>query len=72
MRIIVARQLERVGLIARGDQRERRIALERPVEIAQLAIDARGQRRLGEPRPDRRGDIGGRGARRHLAHRTVG
>ena len=56
--IIVADQLERVGLVARGDQRELGIALERPVEVAHLAVDPRRQRRLGQARPDRRRDVG--------------
>ena len=55
---VVAHQLERVLLVARRDQRELGIALERPVEVAHLAVDPRRQRRLGQARPDRRGDIG--------------
>ena len=58
MREIVADQLERILLVARRHQRERGIALERPVEVAQFAIDPRRQRRLGQARPDRRRDIG--------------
>ena len=70
--IIVADQLERVRLVARGDQRELGIALERPVEVAHLAVDPRRQRRLGQARADRRGDVGRRRALGHLAHRSVG
>ena len=66
MRIVVARELERVGLVARGDQRELGVAVERPVEVAQLAVDPRRERRLGEARPDRRGDVGRGRARRAL------
>ena len=48
---IVAHELERVRLVARGDDRERAILLERPGDVAHLAVDARRQRRLGETRP---------------------
>ena len=47
------------------------IALERPGEIAQLAVNARGERGLGEARADRGRDVGGRRSRRHFAHRAV-
>ena len=70
--IIVPDQLERVGLVARGDQRELGIALERPGEVAHLAVDPRRQRRLGEARPDRRRDVGRRGPALDLADRSVG
>ena len=53
----MADELERFGFVARGDQRELRVAFERPHDIADLAIDLRGQRGLGEPRPDRRRDL---------------
>ena len=72
VREVVAEQLERVLLVARGDQREARIALERAVEVAQFAIDPRRQRRLGQPRPDRRGDIARGRALGHFADRTIG
>ena len=72
MGIIVPRQLERVGLVARGDQRKLGIALERPVEVAHLAVDPRRQRRLGEARPDRRRDVGRRGPALDLADRSIG
>ena len=72
MRKIVARQFERVGLVAVGDQGELGIALERPADVAHLAIDPRRDRRLGEARPDRRGDVGGGRARRHFAHGAIG
>ena len=58
VREIVPDQLERVRLVARGDQREARIVLERPRDVAHLAVDPRGERGLGKPRPDRRRDVG--------------
>jgi hypothetical protein len=72
MREIVADQLESVFLVARGDQSEIRISFERPVQIAQFAVDPRRQRRLGQPRPDRRGDIGRSRALSNFADRTIG
>ena len=51
---------------------ELRIAVERARDIAKLAVDTRGERRLGEARADRSRDVGGARARRHLPHRTVG
>ncbi len=75
MRVVVARQFERIGLVAAGDQRQRCIAFERTVQIAQFApgamIDTRGECGLGQSRPDRRGDIRRGGARRHFAHRAI-
>ena len=70
--IVVPRQFQRIGLVARGDQRERAIAGERPAEIDQLSIDAGGERRLGEAGADRRGDVSRSRSRRHFAHGTVG
>ncbi len=69
---IVARQFERVLLVAAGDQRKLGIALERAVDVAQFAIDARGDRRLGEAWADRGSHIGGRRTHFHFAHRSVG
>ncbi len=51
MREIVAREFERVGLVLGGHQGEGGVALERPHDVAQLAIDPRGDRRLGQPGP---------------------
>ena len=70
--IVMARQFERIGFVARGDQREACIALERPGEIAQFPVDPRGERGLGEAGADRGGDIGGRRPARHFAHRAIG
>ena len=69
---IVPRQLQRIRLVARRDQSQFAVALERPADIAQLAIHARRDRCLGEARPDRRRDIGRRRARRDFADRSVG
>ena len=72
VRAIVADQFERLGLVARGDQLEPGIALERAGDVAHLAVDARGERGLGQARADRRGDIGRGRAFRHFPDRTVG
>src|SRR6185437_11442153 len=72
MRIIVPHEFERFGLVARGDQREARIALKRPHDVADLAVDLRSKRGLGEPRPDHRCDIRRGRALRHLLYRAVG
>ena len=69
---IVAGKIERVGLIARGHQRQRAIAREGAGQIHQLPIDSRGNRRLGEAGADRGGNISRGGPRRHLAHGTIG
>ena len=57
---IVARQFQRISLVPRGDQRQLRIAIEGAGQVAQFAIDARGQRGLGKAGTDRGGDIGRR------------
>ena len=69
---VVARQLQRIGFVARGDQRQRRIADKGPGQVDQFAIDPRRQRRLGQAGADRRGDIGRGGARRHRSDGTIG
>jgi hypothetical protein len=71
MRIVMPHQFERIRLIARRDQRQRRIAIERPHDVAHLAVDARAKRRLGETGANARGNIGGRRAAGHFAHGTV-
>ena len=50
MREIVAREFERVLLVAARHQGEAGIGLQRPADVAQLAIDPRSDRRLGEAR----------------------
>ncbi len=72
MGIIVPGEIERLGLIARGNQRQRGIAGEWPRQIDQLAIDPRRQRRLGEAGADGESDIGGSRPGGHLAGGTVG
>ena len=47
----MARQLERVRLVARGDQRELRVALERARDVAQLAVDRAASAALARPGP---------------------
>ena len=70
--VIVPHQFKGVGLVAAGDQRELFITLERPHDVADLAVDARRQRGLGQTRTDRRCHIGWCRADGHVAHRTVG
>jgi len=72
MREVVADELQRVLLVARGDQREAGIALERPHDVAHFAVDLGGKRGLGEARPDRGGNVRGCRTLGHLPHRTVG
>jgi len=69
---IVPRQLERVRLVAHRDQGELAIFLERAADIAQLAIDPRRQRRLGEAGPDRRRHVRRARPPLDLADRSVG
>ena len=72
VRVIVPDQLERVGLVARRDQSELAVLLERPGKVAHLAVDPRRERRLGQPRPDRRGDVRRRRPAHDLADRSIG
>jgi hypothetical protein len=72
MGVIVADELERLLLVARRHQRQFGVLLERPVEISQLAVDARRHRRSGEAGPDRGGDVRRRRAGLDLADRAVG
>ena len=72
MRIVMPRQFERIRLVPRRDQRECCITLQRPHDVAHLAVHARSNRRLGKPRTNARGNIGRRGARGHVAHGTIG
>src|SRR3546814_11782020 len=68
---VVADKLQRVRLVLRRHQRERRVGLERPPEVAQLAIDARGERGLQQPGADACGDIGGGRSGRNPSHRAI-
>ena len=72
VRIIVTDQLERFALVARSDQCELRVALERPHDVADLAVDLRRQGGAGKPGTDRRGDVRRGRALGHLLHRPVG
>ena len=54
---VVADQLQRVLLVARRDQCELRVPLERAHDVAHFAIHFGGKRGLGEPRPDRRSNV---------------
>jgi hypothetical protein len=69
---VVPHQLERVLFVARSDQREVRVALERSHDVAHLAVDLGRQRRLGEPRPDRRRDVRRRRPFRHFPDGAIG
>jgi len=53
-------------------EQELGIGGEGPGQIDQLAIDPGGQRRLGQARANRRGDIGRGRAERHFTHGTIG
>src|SRR3546814_7514640 len=53
---VVAQQLKRVCVAGRDDL-YRRVALDRPGEVAQGAVDLHGERRLGEAGADGSGDL---------------
>ena len=63
---IVARQFERVRLVAGRDESQLAVAFKGPADVAQLPIHPRRDRGLGEAGPDRSGDVGRRRARGHL------
>ena len=69
---VVPRQIERIRLVARRNQREAGVLRERPFEIDQLPIDPRRQRRLEQAGPDIGGDLPRGGPGLHVAHRAVG
>ncbi len=52
VRRVVADQLQRLR-VAPCHEAHRRVVLDRPRQVEQRAVDAHGQRRLGQPRPDR-------------------
>ena len=72
MRKIVAGKFQRIRLILRRDQREVGIGFERTHDIAHLAIDARGQRSLGEAGADRSGNIRRGGSARNFSGGAIG
>ena len=54
---VVAQDLEPLGGLA-GDDRDRGVMVDRSGEVARPAVDPDRDRRLGQPRPDRRGNLG--------------
>jgi hypothetical protein len=71
VRGVVADQLQRLG-VAIGEDRYLRAVGERRREVAQLAVDADRQRRLGKTRPDRRRRVRTGGSAGQLQRRAVG
>jgi hypothetical protein len=67
----VTQDLEGVGILI-GQDRERRIRVERPVEITYLAVDSRGQGSPGKASADALGDLPRGSSRRHLTVAAVG
>ena len=59
MREIVARQFQRLGLVARGNQGKLRVAGKGAGKVHQFTIHPRGKRRLGKAGADRGRHIGG-------------
>src|SRR3546814_11245069 len=72
MRIVVADEFERVGLVTAGDEREVRVGVERAPDVAHLAVDLRGERRLGEARTDIRRNLRRGSAARDFSGRAIG
>ena len=65
MRRVVAQDVEPVRLVA-GDDRDRGVMVDDRREVARLAVELQRDRRLGEARADRGGDVGaGSAARRN-------
>ena len=71
VRIIVANEFERIGLIARSDKRERGIAFERAGDVEEFAVHTRADCGLGEARANRSGNVCRSGAGRNLSHGTI-
>jgi len=69
---VVPRQFQRIGLVLRRHQRQLRVGLQRPHDVAQFAIDARGNGSLGQARPDRRRNVRRGSAGRDFTHGTIG
>ncbi len=57
VRGVVADDLQRLGR-GRGDDGDRGVAVEARGEVARLAVDHDGERRLGQARADRRRNLG--------------
>ena len=71
MRCVVAQDLDPLGRVA-GDDRHRRVVIDPGRQIARPAVDADGDRRFGEPWPDRRSDVGAGYRPGKLAARAIG
>ena len=54
---VVAEQVEGIGALRRDDL-DPGVAVDRPDEVGQLAVDLDGERGLGEAGADRLGDVG--------------
>jgi hypothetical protein len=67
----MAQDLERFG-VTLGQDRQRDVPLDRPVEVPHRTVHLRGHRRAGEPGSDALRDRSGRRAARHLPHAAVG
>ena len=70
--IVMPGEFQRIGLVPRGDQRQLGIAIEGAGEIAQFAVNTRGQRGFRKAGADRGGNVCRGRSRRHFAHRSVG
>ena len=71
MGVVMAHQFERIALVARGDQCQLSIAVERTRHIAHFAVHTRCQRGFGQARTNRRGHVSRGRPRRHFAHRAI-
>ena len=68
---VMADDLDPLGHVARYDG-NRGVVIDDCGEVARPAVDTNGDRRLGEPRPDRRGQLGAGHWMRELAAAAVG
>ena len=72
MRIVVANEFERIGLVAARDQRKVGVFLQRPHDVAQFAVDLGGKCRLGEAGADVCRDLRRSSAACDFSGRAVG
>ncbi len=72
VRRVVADEVERVLPALGRDDLQRGAVVERPREVAHLAVDPDGERRAGEPGADRGGRVGAGGAIGKVELRAVG
>ena len=70
--IVVARQFERIFLVARGDQGELGVLFQRAHDVAQLAVNFCRKRRFRKAWPDIRRNLRRSSAGCHFAHAAVG